>query len=154
MLKFVDSRVLRRPWWDSTGFSSLIYRAEESRRLLSYESYGTGKWNRISLFANFPPTLRDSWLLNRVFVDVAAKMIMLLEIIIQPHEDHKPWNWKACFEMPAIEELVELVEEVLPPPPSQQKAKGGIDENEEERGDGEENDEENEAADKEEPETS
>ncbi|CAK7354736.1 unnamed protein product [Dovyalis caffra] len=61
---------------------------------------------------------------------------------------------EARFEMPVIEELVELVEEVLPPPPGQQKAEGGTDENEEEHGDGEENNEENEAADEEEPEAS
>ncbi|XP_034890846.1 uncharacterized protein [Populus alba] len=58
------------------------------------------------------------------------------------------------FEMPIIEELVELVEEVLPPPPGQPKAEGGTDENEEENGEGEENNDENKAADKEEPETS
>ena len=58
------------------------------------------------------------------------------------------------FEMPSIEELVELVEEVLPPPPGQPKAEGGTGENEEENGEGEENNDENEAADEEEPETS
>ncbi|KAG5245094.1 calsequestrin [Salix suchowensis] len=58
------------------------------------------------------------------------------------------------FEMPIIEELVELVEEVLPPPPGQPKAEGGTGENEEENGEGEENNDENEAADEEEPETS
>ncbi|KAL9356445.1 hypothetical protein Peur_049698 [Populus x canadensis] len=58
------------------------------------------------------------------------------------------------FEMPIIEELVELVEEVLPPPPGQPKAEGGTDENEEETGEGEEDTDENEAADEEEPETS
>ncbi|KAL3584221.1 hypothetical protein D5086_015282 [Populus alba] len=49
---------------------------------------------------------------------------------------------EARFGMPIVEELVELVEEVLPPPPGGPKADGGIDENEEEDGDGEENDEE------------
>ncbi|KAG6773476.1 hypothetical protein POTOM_020754 [Populus tomentosa] len=58
------------------------------------------------------------------------------------------------FEMPIIEELVELVEEVLPPPPGQPKAEGGTDENEEENGEGEENNDENKAADEGELETS
>lgn len=49
---------------------------------------------------------------------------------------------EARFGMPIIEELVELVEEVLPPPPGGPEAEGGIDDNEEEDGDGEENDEE------------
>jgi hypothetical protein len=87
--------------------------------------------------------------LSRTGVSFASSLIIYFSYTWQIIEE-----MDSRFEMPIIEELVELVEEVLPPPPGQPKAEGGTDENEEETGEGEEDTDENEAADEEEPETS